>query len=392
MDPENNKPRVFTEEGFRALIENSLDGVALVDPGGSVIYASPSTARVLGYTVEEIGSLNGFSLLHPDDVPRAMKTLALVLEAPGATASLESRVRHKDATWRWVDAVGANLLDDPHVQAIVVNFRDITDRKRAEEERADLLAREQAARAQAEAAVRAREELLSIVSHDLKNKLVAILGASKLLIRQVSESGSSEMKRLSDGLARIEDTATKMTMLVNEMLDFARLQAGGELDLFKRPVDVVALARQVAAERQHFTDRHELRVEAAEAQLVGVWDGFRLERVLTNLISNAVKYSPSGGEVVISVATGAAPQQDELTGSWAEISVRDEGVGIAATDLPYIFERFWRSGNVATRIGGTGIGLAIARRIIEQHGGTIGVTSQVGIGSNFIVRLPLAEL
>jgi signal transduction histidine kinase len=120
-------------------------------------------------------------------------------------------------------------------------------------------------------------------------------------------------------------------------------------------------------------------VEATVPALVGRWDGARLERVLLNLLANAVKYSPGGGEISLTVS-----QEDH----WATVVVRDQGLGIPTADLPHIFERFHRAGNVG-RITGTGIGLAEARQIVEQHGGTITVASQEGSGTTFALQLPL---
>jgi signal transduction histidine kinase len=118
--------------------------------------------------------------------------------------------------------------------------------------------------------------------------------------------------------------------------------------------------------------------------VVGEWDRMRLERVLDNLLSNAVKYSPQGGPIAIRVG-----REDDAGGAWAVVSVRDDGIGVPAEDLPWIFERYRRAGNVAGRVAGTGIGLAGARQIVEQHGGTIGVESDEGQGTTVTVRLPL---
>src|SRR5262249_14012287 len=121
------------------------------------------------------------------------------------------------------------------------------------------------------------------------------------------------------------------------------------------------------------------------ARLIGSWDAVRLERVLTNLVGNAIKYSPDGGPVAIELAS----EVDEQARGWAVIRVRDQGVGIPALDRPHVFERFRRGANVERHIAGTGIGLFGSRQIVEQHGGTISVESEEGVGSTFTVRLPL---
>jgi signal transduction histidine kinase len=174
-----------------------------------------------------------------------------------------------------------------------------------------------------------------------------------------------------------------MTRMLDELLDMTRLEAGWPVELRCEPMDLVALAAQMVAERQARPDGQRLRFESAETRLVGVWDARRLERVLGNLLDNALKFSSDG--VVVEVAQAVEPR----LGMCALIHVRDQGVGIPAADLPRLFERFFRGSNVVGRIAGTGIGLAGARQIVEQHGGTLTVVSAEGVGSTFTVALPL---
>ena len=159
-----------------------------------------------------------------------------------------------------------------------------------------------------------------------------------------------------------------------------KLHAGRRLELHRSPTDLVSLARECVARHQHTSESHRLRFETRIAELVGSWDAARLERVLANLLANAVKYSPSGGAVAVKVSREA---------DWAILSVTDRGIGILAADLPHIVQRFRRASNVARQIAGSGLGLAGARDIVEQHGGTISVRSEEGRGSTFVVRLPL---
>jgi signal transduction histidine kinase len=232
---------------------------------------------------------------------------------------------------------------------------------------------------QAKEAVHERDKLLSTVTHDLKNSLAAIKGFAQLLQRSVKDMNSEDTERLTIGLSRIEAMATKMTALINELMDLSRLQMGQPLELDLQLTDLVALARQVAAEQQQTTERHQISVEAGVAELVGLFDTTRLQRMLTNLISNAIKYDPEGHAITVVV-------------TWEEgavLAVRDGGIGIPAKDLLYVFEQFRRGSNAPEYVSGTGIGLTSARHIAEQHGGTITVTSKVGEGSTFTVRLPL---
>jgi signal transduction histidine kinase len=269
-------------------------------------------------------------------------------------------------------------------QLLARSLRYAIERRRAEEQRARLI-QEQAARAEAEAAVRVREEFLSAAAHDLRGPLTAIKGLAQLLHRRATRTDSEEARQLAEGLERIDVGVGKMQALIDELLDVTALQLGRPLLLKRQPTDLVALTRQLAAEQQLGAPRHQIRFEATVPELVGDWDAARLERVLANLIGNAVKYSPSGGEVVVRVAEATVGDQPG-----ALVQVADRGVGIPAADLPRIFERFQRGSNVEGKIAGTGIGLAGGRQIVQQHGGTIEVESRENVGSTFTVRLPLA--
>ena len=254
---------------------------------------------------------------------------------------------------------------------------------------------------EARAAIRTRDEFLSTVSHDLKNPLASVKGFAQLLLRQVTRAETVDREQLLDGLRTIDETTTRMTALINELVDIAYVRMGQPLTLDRRPDDLVSLARRIVDAYQKTTGRHRLRVVAEAPELVGSWDVARLGRVLENLISNAIKFSPRGGEIILELRregrTGTdAPGLDGIDrdgdgGSWAVLTVHDRGLGIPAADLPLIFDRFHRGRNVAEQITGTGIGLASVRQIVEQHGGTIAVESEVGIGSTFTVRLPLSE-
>lgn len=234
--------------------------------------------------------------------------------------------------------------------------------------------------------IRQREEFIASISHDLRNPLAAIKGRVQLLGRRASGPNAPNLEAIVEGLAGIDATTTRMAELIDQLVDAARLRMGAALDLDIRPTDLVSRVRQAVADQQQSTEHHHLFFEATEPAIVGPWDGARLERVLANLLGNAVKYSPDGGEIHVSVA-----RQNGPTGDFAVITIRDQGLGIPAVDLPHVFERFHRAGNVAGRIQGTGLGLAGAQNIVEAHGGAISVESREGAGSTFTVRLPLGR-
>jgi signal transduction histidine kinase len=202
-------------------------------------------------------------------------------------------------------------------------------------------------------------------------------------LRRRRATPTPETQPLIDALEQIETSAGRMAHQLDELVDASRLQAGRPLELRREPLDLIGLARQVIAEHQQTTERHLLQLMTGVPQLIGVWDSVRLGRVLDNLLSNAVKFSPRGGVIQVCV------DFDDVPDKCALLRVSDHGEGIPEEDLPHIFERFRRGGNVQGRIPGTGIGLSGAKRILEQHGGSINIESAVGEGTTVTVRLPL---
>jgi PAS domain S-box-containing protein len=251
-------------------------------------------------------------------------------------------------------------------------------------ERIQAEAAERRARIEAEKALQMRDQVFRLVSHDLRTPLTSVRGYTQLLQRQVARLDIPEAAQLATGLGGIDEAASRLIDQVQELLDVAAAQAGRALSLRWEALDLVALLRRVIAESQQTTREHTICAHIEADYLHGAGDELRLDRVLHNLLTNAIKYSPQGGEIVV-----RAWQQTEEHQPWAVISVQDQGIGIPAEDLPFIFEAFTRASNTPEQIDGTGLGLASARQIIEQHGGSIGVASQPGQGTTFTIRLPL---
>ncbi len=376
------------EAGFHplveAVIEAAPDALVVVDACGRISLMNAQTEHLFGYPRDELLGQSIETLM-----PRRFRSghaqlRTTYLDAPRTRpmgSGLALYGRRRDGSEFPVEISLSPLQIDNGTLTIAI-IRDVTERQRIEDERIQLLAREQQARAEAERAIAVRDEVLAAVSHDLKAPLTVISGRAQLLARQLKRMNGEQAQQLTGGLREIEASARRMRVWIDELVDVARLQVGQELRLNRAPTDLVALAREAAAEYQETSERHRLRVEAAEPELVGEWDAEHLQRVLANLVSNAIKYSPDGGEVSICV---------ERNGAMAVVAVRDYGVGIPPADLPHLFEQFHRASNVVGRIAGTGIGLAASRHIVEQHGGTIEVDTREGIGSTFTVRLPLSS-
>ena len=230
---------------------------------------------------------------------------------------------------------------------------------------------------------RQKDVFLAAASHDLKNPLTIIKVRAQVLARRASRLSGPEGAALAEGLQAIDQTTRRLTGMVNELLDIARLQMGRPLELELQRTGLIELVREVVAELQPTTDRHEIVVTCLSEELVGTWDRGRLERVVVNLTTNAVKYSPAGGRVDLTLRRVATDGRE-----YATLSVQDQGIGIPSEDLPRVFDRFYRARNVGA-IEGTGLGLAGVHQIVQQLGGSISVESREHRGTTFTIRLPL---
>lgn len=241
---------------------------------------------------------------------------------------------------------------------------------------------------QARAAVTQRDEFLTLISHDLKTPLTAVKIQTQLLQRLITAPIAPDRSRLITGLSAINDTTTYMGAMITELLDVALLQAGRPLELDRQQVDLTALLDRVVAE-QGVAESHQLISNLPPEPVTGCWDSVRLERALDNVLSNAVKYTPPGGTITVQLRRLDGDTLPANTPPAVMVEVADTGIGIPERDLPRVFEQFHRGANVVGRIEGSGVGLAGARRIIEQHGGNITVHSREGSGTTILIRLPL---
>lgn len=256
--------------------------------------------------------------------------------------------------------------------------QEVAERIQAEEERAKLLVREQAARAEAEAANRAKDEFLATLSHELRTPLTSILGWSHLI-----RSGKLPEAASAAALETIERNARAQSQLIDDLLDVSRIITG-KLRLDARPVEIASVIEAAIEAVRPAARAKNIRLESELKTVAGTLfgDATRLQQVAWNLLSNAVKFTPEGGQVDVRL---------NRINSHLEITVEDTGEGISAEFLPHIFDRFRQADGTTTRKhGGLGLGLAIARHLVELHGGEIHATSQgEGRGTTFIVSLPL---
>jgi PAS domain S-box-containing protein len=364
-----------TEDRLRLALEASKTGIWSRDLASDVVIWSPECYPIFGVTEGSFdGTLAGFSrLVHPDD----RSELTAAAKAAVATRSpcrVEFRVVRPGGEVLWLEGVGQASFDATgRPVRLLGTVTDITARKRTE-------AALQTALDHVRQAVRARDDLVALVSHDLKNPLSTMLMGIALL-------EGKERDQSRDVLKMMTRQAQRMNKMVDELLDAAQLQAGHPLSFQLRATDLVQLTRGLVEEYQHLAPEHRIEMRSASAPLVSSWDSKRIERVVNSLLSNAIKYSPGGGTVHVVVST----VHEEST-IWASLRITDEGMGIPASDLARIFQWYSRGENARrSQIEGTGIGLAGAREIVAQHGGTITVESTEGHGSTFTVKLPMGE-
>jgi excisionase family DNA binding protein len=242
------------------------------------------------------------------------------------------------------------------------------------------LAAERAARDEAEAALRVRDEFLSIASHELRTPITILGAQAQLSLRRLAREGQLEPERVEQALRTMGSQANKLARLVSHLLDVSRLETG-KLALEYASTDLVGLVDQVITATLSLTDRHTINFSAPDHLRFDV-DALRVEQVLTNLLDNAIKFSPDGGlvEVVLSQPSPAC----------AELSVRDRGVGIPPEKRSQIFERFFQADECG-RGSGMGLGLYVCRRIVQLHGGELRAEFPPDGGTRMVVELPLAQ-
>ncbi|MBN3884052.1 MAG: response regulator [Nostoc sp. JL34] len=368
-----------SEERYRYLAEAIPQLVWTTKPNGECDFFNQNWCDYTGLTLEQSLGSGWLAALHPDDVQRADKVWS---DAVKDSTIYNNEYRFKravDGSYRWQLARGLPLKDE---QGFVVKWfgtcTDIHEQKQILEERAHLLELEQIARAKAETANRIKDEFLAVLSHELRTPLNAILGWSKLL-----QTRRLDQKKTSEALASIERNATLQVQLIEDLLDISRILQG-KLTLNITKINLESTILSALETMQLAAQTKLIKVNTAFEPDVGqvMGDSTRLQQVVWNLFSNAVKFTPKGGKVEV---------QLEQADGYAQIIISDTGKGISADFLPFVFDYFRQADSTSTRnFGGLGLGLAIVRNIIEMHGGMVKAESHgEGRGAIFTVSLPL---
>lgn len=366
-----------SEERFRCLSSCSPIGIFLSDIEGKCTYSNPRYQSITGIELAETLGYGWLQSLHPDDKERVSSQWRNTTISQQEYAD-EFRFQTREGNTRWVHLRSSPMLSDRGTPiGFVGTVEDITGRKQAEEARAAML-REQVARQQAEAANRMKDEFLATLSHELRTPLNSILGWARLL-----RTRNFDVETTAKALETIERNSKLQAQLIEDILDVSRI-VRGKLRLTLCPVNLAsaieaaidAVTPQAEAKKVHL----QTELDPSISQIIG--DPNRLQQIVWNLLTNAIKFTPEGGKVEVKL---------QSAGAWAEIKVMDTGIGIDREFLPYVFDRFRQADGKTTRAyGGLGLGLAIVRHLVELHGGSVKAESAgEGMGATFTVKLPL---
>jgi PAS domain S-box-containing protein len=371
---QHNKKLAEKEESFRALIEYSSVGITLLDRNRRIFYASPALRIILGYEPDEL--LGDFrpDLIHPDDVAAVQTRLSSLTEVPGLTQRSRLRMKHKSGEYRWIEVISRNLFDNPSVGAIVTNMRDITDSTNAEMAAAE-------ARERAERANQSKSDFLAMISHEIRTPMNGITGMCQLLL----ESNLNRDQR--DCAETIAQSSQSLLALINDVLDFSRIEAG-KLSIERAPIDLSSILNEVYQLMRVRAEEKGLNLKITyppDAPRAFYGDALRTRQILFNLTGNAVKFTHQGEvhiEAAISYVSGS---------SFAiSIAVSDTGIGIESEKLDMVFQKFTQADLSTTRrYGGSGLGLSICRSLASLMGGAIEAQSTVGQGSTFRLNVQL---
>lgn len=409
---ETEKKIIRMGQHYKALIEKAPDGVVLIDADGNFKFVSPSARKMFGYSLTDEITAHPAELTHPDDLPLVLSLLQNLIQNPSEVYTIQYRFSNNNSHWIWIESTFSNLLSDPSVEAIVINFRDITDRKKADKEinklteelerkvidrtnelekrSRELLNNEAAlmnlvedlnlkseeltrSKAQLEIANKELEAFSYSVSHDLRAPLRAINGFVSILLEDYEKNLDNEGKRIC-GI--IQSNATKMGQLIDDLLSFSRLIRS---EFNNSKIDMESLVRSVVSDFEAIQNITLKNITIQELPMT-IGDTNMIKQVWINLISNAVKYSSKNEHAQIDI--GSYKDKDEVV-----YYIKDNGVGFNMEYVHKLFGVFHRLHSM-NEFEGTGVGLAIVQRIIKRHNGRVWAEGEVGKGAVFYFSLP----
>jgi len=344
------------DKRFRALIEKSADAIAFVNRHGKVLYASPSTKSVIGYTPKEFQKLtNPFDLVPPHDRKLVTELFSELLKQPGSDRHVVYRIKHKNCRYIWIESVMTNMITDPNVGAVVINYRDMSQRKALETQ---------------------KDDFIGIASHELKTPVTSLKAYTQILQKRFEKYGDLVA---SQNLAKMDAQINKLTALIGDLLDVTKIESG-KIVFNKSVFDFDTLVTDTIEEIQLTSEMHTIRINGEVKKQVYA-DKERIGLVVTNFLTNAIKYSPHADKVSVHVS---------LDNNMVVVGVQDFGVGVPKENLNTVFERFYRvKSPKGDTFPGLGLGLYISAEIIKRHNGKVWVHSEVGKGSTFYFSIPI---
>ena len=354
---------LIEKEKTAAVLSSVGDGVYVIDNNHRIVLWNHAAADITGFSPDEMVGKECHQAIEPAEPDRERVCTPLCdslaeMDPHSSGIAYEVHTCRKDGELIWLSVSAAPIRDAGRVTGVVHVFRDISEYKEID---------------------RMKSDFVATVSHELRTPLTSILGFSKTLLR--TDATFSEESRQSF-LTEIVREGERLARLIEDVLSVSRIEAG-KLQLDLKPIVVGPAVSHVVANVSKLTSIHNFVINVRDDIPPVMADGDKFHQVLLNLVVNAVKYSPDGGDVVIS-----AQHKD----SRVRFMVADQGVGISAEHLPHIFERFYRAGPRGKKgATGTGLGLYVSRNLVEQMGGRIWVESDLGQGSRFFFELPLAQ-
>jgi PAS domain S-box-containing protein len=381
-----------SEEKYRAFVETTNEWIWAIDNGGRITYSNPTVAHLLGFRPEELLDQNSFEYMIEEDRHQMEAMLPIFIADKWGWKDLAIRWRHKDGSYRFLETNATPILDSHgEVCGYRGTSRDIMERKKVEQtladERASLARRVEertaelsAANAELAKAARLKDEFLASMSHELRTPLNAILGLSEVLQEQIYGPLTDKQSRALNSVA---ESGRHLLALINDILDLSKIEAGKvQLDLTEVNIESVCqaslrLVKEAAQKKRlKLSCSFDSQVSAVRA------DERRLKQILVNLLSNAVKFTSEGGGIGLEITRH--PDQPAVC-----FTVWDTGIGISEEDLLKLFQPFVQlDSRLARQYAGTGLGLALVRRMAEMHGGGVSVQSEIGKGSRFTISLP----
>ncbi|AFZ15289.1 multi-sensor signal transduction histidine kinase [Crinalium epipsammum PCC 9333] len=367
-----------SEERFWSSFDNAATGLALADLDGHWFKVNRYFCNIVGYSEEELLGMNFQSITHPDDVDTSWKNIHLLLNGQANYYHQEKRYIHKDGHIVWI-VLSKSLMretfnnedDDQHLGKplyFIAQIQNITERKIAEEELHKALEKEKELS-------ELKSRFITMASHEFRTPLATIYSSSDLL-KSFGHKFSEERKL--QHLNKIQTQVKNMTLLLEDVLFMGKVEAG-KLSLNITDFNLEVFCREIIDEIS-FADRkkHKLLFEIRGECSTVEMDCKLMRQILTNLVSNAFKYSPEGAIIQVNIICN---NQQTI------INVQDQGIGIPISEQHHLFEIFHRASNVGN-ISGTGLGLAIVKQAVELHQGRISFESEVGVGTSFTVSLP----